>query len=160
MKPIQLQPIGIIHSPFRQPAGTPVQSAAAERIVGSVEVFPQFTAGLKDLEGFSHILLLYYFHRAGPPALHVTPFLDDQPHGIFATRAPARPNPIGISVVRLLAIDGGTLHVAELDVLDGTPLLDIKPYVPEFDSRPATGIGWLEGRTGRLRTTADDGRFG
>lgn len=159
MEPIAFQPIGIIRSSFQEPRGTPIQPTAAEGAAGRVEVFPEFVDGLKDLEGFSHVVLLYHFHRAGPPALRVTPFLDHEPRGVFATRAPSRPNPIGISVVRLTGIQDGHLSVEDLDVLDGTPLLDIKPYVPAFDVRPGAIAGWVEDRIERLPDTTDDGRF-
>jgi len=160
MTRLVLEPIGIIHSPYVEPEGTPIQPAAAEGVLGSVDVFPVYVPGLQDLEGFSHIILVYRFHLAGPPALQVTPFLDDHVHGVFATRAPARPNAIGLSVVRLLGIDCGSLAICDMDVLDGTPLLDIKPYVPEFDTRAGAAIGWLQGRTGRLSSARDDDRFG
>ena len=130
---IELHPIGVIHSPYTSVSGMPIQSAAGAETRGHVEVFARFAEGLRDLSGFSHVILLYYFHRSGEPALTVTPFLDKHPRGIFATRAPKRPNPIGISTVRLLAIEGNRLHIEGVDILDGTPLLDIKPYVPAFD---------------------------
>jgi tRNA-Thr(GGU) m(6)t(6)A37 methyltransferase TsaA len=110
-------------------------------------LLPEYEAGLQDLDGFSHIILLYYFHHADPGfELSVTPFLDDEPKGLFATRYPCRPNPIGLSVVRLVRREGRVLHVEGIDVLDGTPLLDIKPYVPSFDAPPDATLGWLEGR--------------
>lgn len=152
-------PIGVIHSPYREPAGTPIQPTATGGVAGTVEVFEPFAAGLRDLDGFSHIILLYWCHRADEPVLEVKPFLDDRTHGVFATRAPARPNPIGLSVVRLRGIEGRVLLVEDLDILDGTPLLDIKPYVPEFDAREAARSGWLEDGLGRLRAVVDDGRF-
>lgn len=158
MDPIAFQPIGIIHSPFAEPEGTPIQATASDA-AGRVEVLPPYVDGLQGLEGFSHVVLLYHLHRTGHPQLRVRPFLDDEEHGVFATRAPARPNAIGISVVRLVRIEGNTLQVRDLDVLDGTPLLDIKPYVPAFDVRRAERVGWLEGRSEQLRTTTDDGRF-
>jgi len=140
------RPIGLIRSPFTVAHETPIQpfrSTAA----GMVEVLPEFEEGLRDLNGFSHLILLYHFHRADPGyALLVTPFLDDQPKGLFATRYPRRPNRLGFSVVRLLRREANVLHVAGIDVLDGTPLLDIKPYVPTFDSVPEATMGWLEGR--------------
>ncbi|HNS23112.1 MAG TPA: tRNA (N6-threonylcarbamoyladenosine(37)-N6)-methyltransferase TrmO [Sedimentisphaerales bacterium] len=136
-----MDPIGIICSPFTQAAGTPVQASMAEGTTGTVEILPAFAAGLKDLDGFDRIWLLYWFDRTVAPKLIVTPYLDDQPHGVFATRAPARPNAIGMSAVRLLRIDGCILHVADVDILDGTPLLDIKPYVPQFDHLPAERTG-------------------
>jgi len=153
-----IRPIGVIRTPFRQAAGTPIQPAAAAGAEGSVEIFPQYAAGLKDLDGFERVWLVYWFDRAGPPRLAVRPFLDDVERGLFATRAPSRPNPIGISPVRLLAVEGAVLRVAEVDVLDGTPLLDIKPYAPQFDCFPAARAGWLAGRSPAGR--ADDGRFG
>jgi tRNA-Thr(GGU) m(6)t(6)A37 methyltransferase TsaA len=142
----EFRPIGLIHSPFTRQDQTPIQpyrSTAA----GQVELAPEFEAGLQNLEGFSHLILLYYFHQAQPGYdLTVTPFLDDQPKGLFATRYPRRPNSIGLSVVRLVRREGRVLHVEGIDVLDGTPLLDVKPYVPKFDAIPEATLGWLEGR--------------
>ena len=140
-----MQPIGIIHSPYTELAGMPIQASRSQAI-GQVSVYPQFVDGLDDLEGFSHIFLLYVFHRSTGYNLKVTPFLDDQLRGLFATRYPARPNPIGISVVRLTARQGNTLEVEGVDMLDGTPLLDIKPYVPDFDVRTDTRNGWYTAR--------------
>ena len=153
------RPIGVIRSPFREPQGTPIQPPAARGVEGRVEVFPEYAAGLLDLEGFSHVILVYHFHRSGPARLSVRPYMDDRTHGVFATRAPARPNPIGLSVVRLLKVEGNVLHVADVDIVDGTPLLDIKPYVPGFDSPRDARIGWLGERIDRLPHTTDDGRF-
>jgi len=136
----------------------PIQSAVAEDTKETVEIFPEFADGLKDIGGFSHIILLYHFHLAGK-ALQVRPYMDDELRGVFATRAPSRPNPIGMSIVRLVRVEGERLHIQDVDVVDGTPLLDVKPYVPEFDVREATSIGWLKKRVGRLRKTRDDGRF-
>jgi len=141
---ISLQPIGIIHSQFHATAGMPIQPPMAKGVEGSVEIFEEFATGLKDLSGFDRIWLLYWLHRASPVQLSVTPYLDTQPRGLFATRAPCRPNPIGLSNVRLLAVKGSVLRVADLDVLDGTPLLDIKPYVPRFDHFDVTRCGWLD----------------
>jgi tRNA (adenine37-N6)-methyltransferase len=135
MKEICYSPMGIIRSPFHEIQGMPIQSKGAQGIRGTVEMRPDLVSGLKDLEGFSHIILIYHFHRSRGFALYVKPFLDDYHHGVFATRAPNRPNPIGISVVRLINIDGHTLHIEDVDILDETPLLDIKPYAPEFDVR-------------------------
>ncbi len=156
---ITYRPIGVIRSPFRSPRGTPIQPAAAEGVEGTVEVFPEYEDGLKDLEGFSHVILIYHFHLAGPPRLLVRPFMDDRLRGVFATRAPSRPNPLGLSVVRLVSVEGRFLRVRDLDVVDGTPLLDLKPYVPEFDVRRVDSVGWLEGKSERLRDARDDGRF-
>lgn len=156
---ISYQPIGIIHSPFCDIADMPIQPAGALGVAGTVEIRPELAAGLTDLEGFSHIILLYHLHRAGDAQLQVTPFLDARPHGVFATRAPRRPNPIGLSVVRLVAREGTRLHIENVDVLDGTPLLDIKPYVPEFDEHPAERVGWLEQARGAVRHRRSDRRF-
>jgi tRNA-Thr(GGU) m(6)t(6)A37 methyltransferase TsaA len=140
------QPIGLIHTPFTRKDQVPIQPYRS-RAAGRVELSPQYEAGLADLDGFSHVFLLYFFHWAEPGYdLAVTPFLDDQPKGLFATRYPRRPNSIGLSVVRLLRREGSVLHVEGIDVLDGTPLLDVKPYVPAFDAFPEARMGWLEGR--------------
>jgi tRNA-Thr(GGU) m(6)t(6)A37 methyltransferase TsaA len=156
---IHLKPIGVIHSPFTDPKSMPIQPVSKNAAAGSVEVFPEFAAGLKDVEGFSHLWLLYHFHRSRTCALSVTPYLDTVPRGLFATRAPNRPNPIGLSLVRLAHVDGCRLHVENLDVLDGTPLLDIKPHVPEFDCAPGARIGWLKKAIAEMRTTVADDRF-
>jgi tRNA (adenine37-N6)-methyltransferase len=141
---MDLKQIGVIHSPHRQAAGTPVQASLVGGCEGTVEVFPKFVAGLKDLEGFERIWLVYWFDRAKEPQLVVTPYLDTVPHGLFATRAPCRPNPIGLSAVRLLEVRDNLLRVDGLDVLDNTPLLDIKPYVPSFDVFQVKRIGWCD----------------
>ncbi|RJS84562.1 tRNA (N6-threonylcarbamoyladenosine(37)-N6)-methyltransferase TrmO [Candidatus Bathyarchaeota archaeon] len=159
MKKIIYRPIGVIHSPFKEPVGTPIQPPAATGIEGTVEVYPEYVDGLKDLEGFSHIILIYHFHKAKGARLRVSPYMDADEHGIFATRAPSRPNPIGISTVRLRKIEGNILYISDVDIVDGTPLLDIKPYVPEFDARKSVRIGWLEKRVSKLKETRDDGRF-
>ncbi len=159
MKKICYRPIGVIHSPFKELRGMPVQPTGASGVRGTIEVAPGFAEGLKDLLGFSHILLLYHFHLSQRYSLLVTPFLDDQLRGVFATRAPGRPNRIGISVVRLLGVEGLRLCIEDIDVVDGTPLLDIKPYVPEFDARQAERIGWLAGKVDRVPATRADGRF-
>lgn len=159
MDKIEFTPIGVIHSPFSDLAQMPIQSNHNACAAGTVEVFPQYADGLRDLDGFSHIILLYHLHKAAAPRLLVIPFLDTHPHGVFATRAPVRPNPIGLSVVQLSHIDGNLLYVDGLDVLDGTPLLDIKPYIPGFDERSEHRIGWLEGVDGKASTTLSDDRF-
>ena len=152
-------PIGIIRSPFKEINGMPIQAKGAEGIPGRVELDKEFVAGLKDLQGFSHVFLIYHFHLSEGYSLEVKPFLDDQDHGVFATRAPRRPNPIGISIVRLVRVDGHTLHIEDVDVVDGTPLLDIKPYVPEFDVRPAERIGWFSGKADLVKEARADERF-
>ena len=144
MDKITYHPIGIIHSPHKDPKGTPIQPTAAQGIPGTVEIHPRFSEGLQDMEGFSHIILLYHFDRVTETKLKVKPFLDDEIRGVFATRAPVRPNPIGLSIVRLVRVEGNILHVEDVDVLDGTPLLDIKPYVDKFDTRNSDKQGWLE----------------
>ena len=151
MSAIVYEPIGTIHSPFTDLKGMPIQPAGAEGVPGSVELLDRFCAGLKDLDGFSHIILVYHFHLSKGYTLEARPFLDDVRRGIFAIRGPARPNPIGISVVRLVGVDGCTLHIEDVDIVDGTPLLDMKPYVPDFDCRPADRIGWLAGKSGGVR---------
>ena len=156
---IRYKPIGIIHSPFIVPRDAPIQSACAKDIEGAVDIFPEYSKGLADLEGFSHIILLYHFHLSKGFSLKVKPYLDEQLRGVFATRAPARPNPIGMSIVRLVKVEGEKLYIHDVDILDGTPLLDIKPYVPEFDSRNADKIGWLSDKIDELPETRDDGRF-
>jgi tRNA-Thr(GGU) m(6)t(6)A37 methyltransferase TsaA len=140
---ISMHPIGIIRTPFTEKSETPIQ-ASRSQAKGVVEVFPEYADGLQDLEGFSHIILLYAFHESNGYSLLVKPFLDDQLRGLFATRYPARPNPIGLSVVRLVARKNILLQVEGMDMLDGTPLLDIKPYVPDFDVRTGTRTGWYE----------------
>jgi len=152
-------PIGVIHSPLRGPAGAPIQSVSGRSVSGTVEVFPPYARGLRGLAGFSHLILIYHFHLADKSSLTVIPFLDNKEHGIFSTRAPVRPNPIGTSIVRLRGVRGRRLYVQDLDVLDGTPLLDIKPYVPRFDSRRAQRIGWYAKRIGKLNQTRADNRF-
>jgi len=139
---MQITQIGTIHSPFTSLEGMPIQPVGAAGVKGTVEVAEEFAAGLKDLDGFSHIILLYGFHRSEGFKLTVLPFMDKKPHGIFATRAPKRPGAIGLSVVRLDRVDGGTLHIDGVDILDGTPLFDIKPYVPDFDPQGEVRTGW------------------
>lgn len=160
MEGVVFQPIGIVHSPFKETDGMPIQPSGRATARGTVEIFPAFSEGLADLEGFSHIILLYHFHRVQKAQLTVTPFLDDEAHGVFATRAPTRPNPIGLSIVALTGREGNVLHIANLDILDGSPLLDVKPYVPEFDAARATRVGWLEPARGDVKGKRADRRFG
>lgn len=159
MDSFTIRPIGTIFTPFKDSQGTPIQAGAAQGVAGRVEVFPEFADGLKDLEGFSHLLLLYYFHLSRNFSLTVKPFLDNEERGVFATRAPARPNPLGLSLVRLKLREGTTLHVLDVDMINATPLLDIKPFVPEFDCRPEARIGWMTGKVQRMGEVKDDGRF-
>ncbi len=159
MNEIKCKSIGIIYSPFKEPKGTPIQPAGAEGINGTIEIFPEYAEGLRDIEGFSHIILLYHFHLSKGSPLLTKPYMDNEMHGVFAMRGPSRPNPIGISVVRLTRVEGNRLHIQDIDVVDGTPLLDIKPYVPEFDTRQVERIGWLENNIQKLSQSKDDGRF-
>jgi tRNA (adenine37-N6)-methyltransferase len=159
MEKITYNPIGIVHSPFKEPKGMPIQAVVSSGIKGTIEVNPNYADGLKDLEGFSHLILLYHFSLVEGYALTVKPFLDDKLHGVFATRSPYRPNSIGISTVRLTKIESNKLYVEDIDIVDGTPLLDIKPYVPQFDDRKTRKIGWFKGKIGKLKETRDDGRF-
>lgn len=159
MKEITYRPIGVIHSPFKQPQGTPIQPSAARDIDGTVEVFPEYVEGLKDLDGFSHIILIYHFHLSKDSGLIVKPYMDNDAHGVFAMRAPVRPNPIGLSILRLISIQKNVLHIRDTDIVDGTPLLDIKPYVVEFDIREVEKTGWLKSNVHKLPSSKDDGRF-
>ncbi len=143
-----MRPIGIIHSPFIDLQDTPIQSAYSDA-QGSIEIYPQFEEGLQDIEDLSHLILLYVLDRAEPYSLRVKPFLDDRSHGLFATRYPARPNPIGLSVVELIKRRDNILEIGGVDVLDGTPLIDIKPYVPDFDIRTNVRTGWYATRSKR-----------
>lgn len=146
---MEIVPIGKIHTPFRTKSNTPIQPFRSDA-VGRVEVFEEYAEGLSDTEGFSHLILLYVFHKSSGYQLMVKPFLDDQPRGLFATRFPARPNQIGLSAVKLMKREGNTLFVEGIDVIDGTPLLDIKPYIPDFAADGPIRIGWLEGKTAPL----------
>ena len=159
MNELTYNPIGVVHSPFKEPKNVPIQATASKGNEGTIEIYPRYVEGLKDLEGFSHIILLYHFHLVKSCSLMVKPFLDDKLHGVFATRSPARPNKIGISVVRLATIENNILHVQDVDIIDATPLLDIKPYIPKFDHRRTSKIGWFSGKISKLSTTKDDGRF-
>ena len=156
---IEYTPIGIIHSPFKELENMPIQPAGAKGIQGMIEIFKDYRDGLKDLEGFSHIILLYHFHRSQGFKLHVVPFMDTELRGLFATRAPRRPNPIGLSVVELDKIENGVLYIRNMDILDGTPLLDIKPYVPEFDTPTDIRLGWLEQVRKTVSHRKSDDRF-
>jgi len=156
---MQWTPIGTIHSPFHEPADMPVQPCGAQGVLGQIELLPEYAPGLRDIEGFSHLIVLYQFHRVTRSELLVTPFLDPCKHGIFATRAPTRPNPIGLSILQLNGVDGNRLEVENIDILDGTPLLDLKPYIPEFDRVDQARIGWLEKRQHLAATHRSDRRF-
>ncbi|MGV8121658.1 MAG: tRNA (N6-threonylcarbamoyladenosine(37)-N6)-methyltransferase TrmO [Candidatus Xenobiia bacterium LiM19] len=156
---IVFKAIGVIHSPHENREGMPIQAGGAEDVTASIEIFPEFAAGLKDLDGFSHIHVLYFFHLSSSYPLEVFPFLDTVKRGVFATRAPCRPNPIGLSTVRVLSVNGNVISFSGTDMLDGTPVLDIKPYVPSIDSIDAERIGWLTGRSGEMKSRKSDSRF-
>jgi tRNA (adenine37-N6)-methyltransferase len=157
---MECRPIGIIRTPYREREGMPIQPGAAKTVCGTLEIKPEFEEGLSDLDGFSHIILLYQFHLSEHYALSLTPFLDTRERGLFSTRAPRRPNPIGLSIVRLCRVDGRRVEVEGIDVVDGTPLLDIKPYVPEFDQPDLPiRIGWVGQAKKDMKTTRSDKRF-
>jgi tRNA-Thr(GGU) m(6)t(6)A37 methyltransferase TsaA len=156
---IVFRPIGMIRSPFEKLEDMPIQPVGEASASGRVELFPEFAEGLRDLDGFSHLILIYHFHKVTKSILTVIPFLDSSPRGVFSTRAPTRPNAVGLSVVALEKVEGTTLFVTDLDVLDGTPLLDIKPYVPKFDHRPEVRVGWLEGVYRDVGNQRSDDRF-
>ena len=156
---IKYEVIGKIISPFKDAKGTPIQGPAANDIKGKIEIFPKYQEGLKDIEGFSHLILIYHFHLAKKGSLKGYPFLDNREHGVFAFRGPSRPNTIGISIVRLMKVDKNIIFIKDVDILNDTPLLDIKPYIPEFDKREVTSIGWLGDKVHKLEKTRDDGRF-
>jgi tRNA (adenine37-N6)-methyltransferase len=159
MEPIGYKPIGIIETPFNDREGMPIQAAGGAGVRGRIRLFAEYGPGLQDLDGFSHLILIYHFHLTRDSQLVVTPFLDTTPRGVFATRSPNHPNPIGISIVRLLEIRGTTLEVEDLDIVNGTPLLDIKPYVPAFDHRQPEKVGWLAKAGAAAKQTRADKRF-
>jgi tRNA (adenine37-N6)-methyltransferase len=159
MQPITYTPIGVVHSPFAALAGMPIQTVAAAGVAATIELEPGYAAGLADIEEFSHLLIVSHLHLMQGYALEVVPFMDTQPHGLFATRSPRRPNPIGLSIVRLVRVEGATLHIEEVDLVDGTPVLDIKPYVPQLDDRPTTRIGWYAENVHKVHETRADDRI-
>jgi tRNA-Thr(GGU) m(6)t(6)A37 methyltransferase TsaA len=152
-------PIGLIHTPFKEIEGMPIQPIAAAGTKGKIEIFKAFEEGLQDLVGFSHIILIYHFHLSEGYSLKITPFLDNVPRGLFSTRAPKRPNPIGISVVKLNSIKNNVVLVENVDILDGTPILDIKPFVSEFDNVKNERIGWLSENINKKHNKTSDERF-
>ncbi|MDA3864510.1 MAG: tRNA (N6-threonylcarbamoyladenosine(37)-N6)-methyltransferase TrmO [Deltaproteobacteria bacterium] len=158
-QPIKFKPVGIIHTPFKERKGMPIQPVGGKGVKAQISIFSEYQAGLKDLEGFSHIYLLFHLHRSDRFELQVFPFLDKEKRGVFATRAPNRPNPIGLSIVKLDRIKKNIIHIENVDMLDGTPLLDIKPYVPEFNDNVPIKTGWLEKARGKSRSHRSDDRF-
>jgi len=159
MTEINYKPIGIIHSPFKTPENMPIQPSAADGVKGSVEIYPNYTEGLQNLDGFSHIYLIYHFHLSHGYNLKVIPFLDDRPRGLFSTRAPSRPNSIGLSVVKLTKINQNIIEIENVDIVDGTPLIDIKPYVPAMDAPKNCKIGWLTEHRSEIKKKRSDKRF-
>lgn len=153
------KPIGIIRSPFESAEGMPIQPAGGEDFTGQVEIFDEFAPGLKDLEGFSHIFLIYHFHNSKGYSLLTKPFLDETLRGVFSTRAPKRPNPVGISVVRLISVEKNILHIQDVDILDGTPLIDVKPFVSDIDNRTESARGWMDDKAVGFRVKRSDDRF-
>ena len=156
---ITFSPIGTIHTPFKNLEGMPIQPSGAKDIEGRIEMDKAYEEGLNDIDGFSHLILLYCFHQSNSFDLTVIPFLDKTPRGLFSTRAPRRPNPIGLSIVRLVERQENILLIKDIDVLDGTPLIDIKPYVPTFDTRPDASAGWLEKNQKDSLSLRSDNRF-
>ena len=159
MESIQFKPIGVIHTPFPKPKGTPIQPSRSSHVKGWIDLLPEFISGLSDLDGFSHITLVYYFHLSKGFDLAVKPFLDTRLRGLFSTRAPRRPNAIGLSVVRLVGMEDGVIQIEDVDMVDSTPLLDIKPFVPAFEDIDDYQLGWLEGKTQSAADTSADERF-
>jgi tRNA (adenine37-N6)-methyltransferase len=159
LEPVTFSPIGVIRSPFTEVAGMPIQTTGARGIAGSIEILPEYAAGLRDIDGFSHLILIYHLHRIRGFQLEVTPFLDTKTHGIFAVRSPRRPNAIGLSIVRLIEVEGNVLRIEDIDILDGTPLLDLKPYVPAFDAHATDRTGWFAGRAENAEVVRSDSRF-
>ena len=156
---ISYTPIGTIYTPFEKRDGIPIQPAAGKGIKGTIVLKEEFTEGLKDLDGFSHIFLVYCFHLSRDYSLKVIPYMDTKERGVFATRAPRRPNNIGISIVKLIKIEGNVLHIEDIDIVNGTPLLDIKPFSPRFNNREAKNSGWLKDRQDNVDTKKSNGRF-
>lgn len=156
---IEYRPIGTIHSNHKDIKGMPIQPSGAIGNSGHIQILPEFVEGLDDLIGFSHIILIYNFHKSEGFSLKVKPFLDIEERGVFSTRAPRRPNSIGLSIVKIIEITDNIIRIENVDIIDGTPLLDIKPYVPEFDQHPADRVGWLEKSKGKVQTTKSDSRF-
>jgi tRNA-Thr(GGU) m(6)t(6)A37 methyltransferase TsaA len=156
---IVVPPIGRIRSPWPTPAGAPIQPAAARGVAGTLDIDAAYVDGVRDLDGFSHVIVLWHMHLVRGHDLTVVPFLDHVQRGIFATRSPKRPNPIGLSIYRIARIDGGSIAVVDVDAVDGSPILDLKPYVPAFDAPPAERIGWYAGRLDDVATARADDRF-
>jgi len=156
---MNFEQIGVVHSSITSPQNAPIQPKGAKGIKGQVEIFPSFTEGLRDLEGFSHIYLIYHFHLAARTELAVTPFMDTVERGVYATRSPLRPNHIGLSIVCLNSIEDNVLHVEDIDLVAGTPLLDIKPYIQAFDQINESSSGWMQADSSTVANKRSDDRF-
>lgn len=154
---IEFLPVGIINSPFKTTENMPIQPTADKNSEGTIEIFEEYVDGLADLDGFSHIYLIFHLHKSSVSKLKVIPFLDTVERGVFATRSPSRPNPVGLSVVKLISVTGNILKVEGLDILDGTPLIDIKPFVPMFEDRENIRTGWFAGK--EIQGKVSDSRF-
>lgn len=156
---IKFKTIGTIYTPHITKEGMPIQSRCAQGVKGTIKLKKKYVPGLLDLDGFSHIHLIYHLHKSSGADLQVTPFLDDTIHGVFSTRAPRRPNSIGLSVVKLISIKNNILEIENVDMIDGTPLLDIKPFIPEFDNHNIEKRGWFENNLDNLNDIVSDDRF-
>ena len=156
---IQYYPIGVIHSQFTKIEGMPIQPSGGTQFDGHIEIFEQFSEGLKDLDGFSHVFLIYHFHNSKGFSLITKPFLDETPRGVFSTRSPRRPNPVGLSIVRIKSISDNIIYIKDIDILDGTPLIDIKPFVSDIDNRTDTTRGWIDDKAVQFRVKRSDDRF-
>ncbi len=155
---IKFKPIGILHTPFKETTGIPRQAAGAKDVKGELEVFPEYSPGLKDLQDFSHIVIVFNFHKVIAPSLKAHPPWDDKSHGVFATRSPYRPNPIGVSVVKLESVKDNILHITGIDMADGTPVLDIKPYIPDLNPEGKIRLGWLENKVNGMNKSRSGDR--
>lgn len=159
MNEIKYKPIGVIHSQYDDNNDMPIQPASAQGIKGTVKIYTDYVSGLKDIEGFSHLILIYHFHLSNGYQLKVKPYLDDNMRGVFATRAPKRPNQIGLSVVKFVKLENNIIHIENVDIINNTPLLDIKPFVPDFDAATDVKIGWLTKSKHKVSTMKSDSRF-
>lgn len=156
---IHFKSIGVVHSPYKTVENMPVQTSASKDVEAEIEIFEQYKEGISDLEGFSHIYVIFFLNMVREPKLKVIPFLDTVERGIFATRSPARPNPVGLSLVELVSVNENILKIRGVDMLDGTPVIDIKPYVPDFEICENVRKGWFEGNTYKAEKILSDERF-
>jgi tRNA-Thr(GGU) m(6)t(6)A37 methyltransferase TsaA len=161
MDKIEYKPIGIIKSPYKELVGMPIQPVGACGVKGEIHLNKEYKEGLDDIEEFSHVILIYHLHLSKGFSLKVKPFMDDKKHGVFATRAPKRPNPIGLSVVKLDKVEDNIIYIENVDILDGTPLLDIKPYIPQIERKleDEVCIGWFEENHHKAPDMKSDDRF-